>query len=110
MRVKIYQIDIEKDTERRKFRSLKDGETVDSSTYELVFDDDIVEHQPETIYRRFNTECHPGFIGHPLSVSDVVNINNQFFYCQNIGFKEIAFDEAAASRAFYEERIKKQIN
>lgn len=75
-----------------KFMSLKDGESVDASTYDEVFNAEIDETNLEDIYRRFNIERHPLHRGHSLSVSDVVVMNGKAHICQSFGFKEIPFD------------------
>ena len=72
MRVKIYQINPERDSNRMKFMSLSDSQSPDPSIYDEVFDAEIDENELEEIYGRFNTVGHPLFRGHSLSVSDVV--------------------------------------
>ena len=71
MRVKIYQINPERDNNRMKFMSLSDSQSPDPSIYDEVFDAEIDENELEEIYGRFNTVGHPLFRGHSLSVSDV---------------------------------------
>lgn len=92
MRVKIYQINPLRDTNGRKFLSLKENENVNSSIYDEVFNAEIDEENPEEIFTRFNTVGHPLFRGHSLSVSDVISLNGKSYICQNKGFKEIPFD------------------
>ena len=92
MRVKIYQINSARDNANRKFMSLKDGEAVDSSIYDEVFNAEIDEMNLEEIYARFNTEGHPLHRGHSLSVSDIVVMNGKAHICQSFGFKEIPCD------------------
>lgn len=92
MRVKIYQINSARDNANRKFMSLKDGEAVDSSIYDEVFNAEIDEMNLEEIYARFNTEGHPLHRGHSLSVSDIVVMDGKAYICQSFGFKEIPFD------------------
>lgn len=94
MRVKIYQINAERDVYRNKFLNLTDGQLPDPSTYDEVFDAEIQEDNLETIYTRFNTEYHPLFRGHSLSVSDVVAMNGKAYCCQSVGFVEVPFDES----------------
>ena len=72
MRVKIYQINSERDSNRMKFLSLSDSQSPDPSIYDEVFNAEIDENGLEEIYGRFNTVGHPLFRGHSLSVSDVV--------------------------------------
>ena len=92
MRVQIYQINNNRDIHDMKFMSLKDGEVVDPSTYDEVFNAEIDESDLEAIYTRFNTEGHPLHRGHSLSVSDVVVMQDKAYICQSVGFKEISFD------------------
>ena len=72
MRVKIYQINPERDSNRMKFISLSDSQSPDPSIYDEVFNAEIDENGLEEIYGRFNTVGHPLFRGHSLSVSDVI--------------------------------------
>lgn len=101
MLVKIYQIDMSRDTGRNKFQSydsvVTDGE-IDPSSYNEVFNGEIENEKPESIFQRFNTDMHPLFRGHSLSVSDVVVTTEGAFYCDTIGFKPIEFDTEKAMR------------
>lgn len=92
MRVQIYQINNERDKNDQKFLKLKSGQPLDSSMYDEVFDAEIEEKDLEAIYTRFNTEWHPLFRGHSLSVSDVVVMEGKAHYCQPAGFAEVPFD------------------
>jgi len=98
MRVKIYQINSDRDTDRQKFMNLDEGETVPSSIYDEVFNAEIDETDLEAIYSRFNTTGHPLHRGHSLSVSDVVVMDGKAHYCQSVGFKEIPFDESQTQK------------
>ena len=64
----------------------------DPSIYDEVFDAEIDETDLESIYARFNTDRHPLFRGHSLSVSDVVVMDGKSSICQNVGFREVPFD------------------
>ena len=92
MRVQIYQINSERDKERQKFFDLKEGANPDPSIYDEVFDAEIDETDLEAIYARFNTNHHPLFRGHSLSVSDVVVMDGKANICQGVGFREVPFD------------------
>jgi len=98
MRVKIYQINSDRDTDRQKFMSLDDDKTVSSAIYDEVFNAEIDETDLEAIYERFNTRHHPLFRGHSLSVSDVVVMDDKAHYVQSLGFKEIPFDESQTQK------------
>lgn len=98
MRVKIYQINTDRDIDKQKFMKLEEDKTVPSSIYDEVFNAEIDETDPEAIFTRFNTTGHPLFRGHSLSVSDVIVMDGKAHYCQNIGFKEIPFDESQTQK------------
>ena len=98
MRVKIYQINTDRDKHNQKFMKLNDGQKPDPTTYDEVFDAELEENNLESIYTRFNTEQHPLFRGHSLSVSDVVLLDGKAHYCQPFGFKEIPFDESKTQK------------
>ena len=104
MRVKIYQINSGRDEKREKFLGMDARErlnfpqTVDPAIYDEVFSAEIDESDPEEIYRRFNTEGHPLHRGHSLSVSDVVVTESGAFFCDDIGFREIDFDETQTQK------------
>lgn len=81
MRVKIYQIDFERDKERAKFLSMEGLEKftgsrkVNPNIYQEVFSGELDPMGLEEIYVRFNREGHPLHRGHSMSVSDVVVID-----------------------------------
>ncbi len=98
MRVKIYQINGDRDEKREKFLGMDARErlnfpqTIDPAIYEEVFSAEIDESDPEEIYRRFNIEGHPLYRGHSLSVSDVVVTESGASFCDDVGFRQIDFD------------------
>lgn len=81
MRVKIYQIDFERDKGRAKFLSMEGLEKftgsnkVNPDIYQEVFSGELDPMGLEEIYVRFNREGHPLHRGHSMSVSDVVVID-----------------------------------
>lgn len=104
MRVKIYQINTNRDSKRLKFfgyeemKKLAHSNSVDTSIYDEVFNAELDTDNLEEIYARFNTEKHPLFRGHSLSVSDVVVTDNGAFFCDSVGFKSINFDESQTQK------------
>ena len=104
MRIKIYQINSDRDEKREKFlgmdarERLSLSQAIDPAIYDKVFSAEIDESDPEEIFRRFNTEGHPLHRGHSLSVSDVVVNDNGAFFCDSFGFKQIDFDESQTQK------------
>ena len=106
MRIKIYQIDSEKDKNQVKFfgydslQKFQGSTDIDSSIYRNVFYGDVAANDLEDIYQFFNTMRIPTHQGHSLSVSDVIEVidcdNEKYkgkcFFCDSIGFKTVDFD------------------
>lgn len=97
MRTRIYQINTERDESHLKFLPFQES-PVDASVYDEVFNAELPTDNLEEVFRRFNMESHFLFRGHSLSVSDVVVNENGAFYCDDVGFKKIEFDEAKAQK------------
>lgn len=99
MKIKIYQINSERDADRVKFMGFSrlKGD-VDPGSYDEVFSGDVDCENLEDVFARFNTEGHPLHRGHSLSVSDVVLTEDGAYFCDTIGFKEIDFDESKAHK------------
>lgn len=108
MRIKIYQINSDRDTLRVKFAGLQETQKVqrlngrsallDPTLYDEVYDGEVDCKTLEDVYTLFNTNHPPFFRGHSLSASDVVEItenNNNylhgFFFCDSVGFEHINF-------------------
>ena len=104
MRVKIYQMNTDRDRHLIKFLGLESMkkfmgvDSVDSSLYDEVFNAELDTDNLEEIYTRFNTEKHPLHRGHALSVSDVVVTDKGAFFCDYVGFKQIEFDESQTQK------------
>lgn len=82
-RVKIYQIDLDRDQGHAAFRSLEDlkkltgKSVVDPSLYEEVFNAELDPKSLEELFVQFNSEWHPLHRGRSMSVSDVVVIESE---------------------------------
>ena len=61
--------------------------------YELVYEGDIkVEETYETLedlFKIFNVDRPADFKGHSLSVSDIVELDGKYYYCDNVGWTDI---------------------
>lgn len=78
MRVKVYQIQTERDKNNVKFRNYEETERhggVNSSSYQCVFAGDIRARNLDDVYHYFNQCMKPTtYQGHSLSMSDVVEV------------------------------------
>lgn len=105
MKIKIYQIDKDKDKNNVKFvrhellQKYQGTSEIESSLYKEVFSGDVECETLEDVYTAFNTEPQPLHRGHSLSVSDIVINDDGAYYCDSIGFKKVNFDESRTQKA-----------
>ena len=103
MKINIYQINRDRDTQQLKFMSLDAVRKVlrsaepDCATYDKVYSGDVKCRNLEDVFILFQSDRPDNFRGHSLSVSDVVEVEDAasmtpgFYFCDSIGFKEIPF-------------------
>ena len=100
MKVRIYQINKEHDTENALFMGFDFAEKhggVDPAVYKCVFDGSLDCSDIEELYALCNAEHPIGYYGHSLSVSDIVELDDGCYFCDSIGFKKLAdFDSSKA--------------
>ena len=107
MKIKIYQIDRDKDNGSLSFLNYENtvkrtGGRIRSEIYRKVFDGDVECGGLEDVYFMFNENRPESFTGHSLSVSDIVEIENSdivekgFYFCDSFGFKKIDFEPSLA--------------
>ncbi len=102
MKIKIFQIDENRDKNQIKFENYEDlpkyqgGQDINSEIYNEVFSGEVECKDLEDIYEKFNLSMHPLFRGHSMAVSDIVKTDDGFFFCDAIGFKKVDFDESKA--------------
>ena len=94
----IYQLKGGDETLDYRFEPLdsirRNGLSVDPANYELVYTAPLTERDNlESIYTRFNVDRPADFIGHSLSVSDIVVLHEKgqdtAHYCDRAGFSEV---------------------
>lgn len=107
MKIKIYQIDRDKDNGSLSFLNYENtvkrtGGRIRSEIYHKVFDGDVECSGLEDVYFMFNENRPESFTGHSLSVSDIVEIENSdivekgYYFCDSFGFKMIDFEPSLA--------------
>ena len=109
MKINIYQINQDRDTQRLKFMGLDAVRKVlrsaepDCGAYDKVYSGDVKCQNLEDVFVLFQSGRPEGFRGHSLSVSDVVEVEDAasitpgFYFCDSIGFKEIPFQPELAN-------------
>ena len=106
MKIRIYQIDFERDAQYVCFRNLETvlkrcNGVIPAENYDMVFEYEALSDSLERLFFIFN-EAHPqGYKARSMSVSDVVEVINpengsKFYFCDSFGFKEVSFDASKA--------------
>lgn len=104
MKVKIYQINSDRDKNLVKFlhyeqlENFQETKNINAPIYDEVFSGDVDCENLEDIYHKFNTEGHPLHRGHSLSVSDVIVTKDGAYYCDSVGFQKVDFDESLTQK------------
>lgn len=69
----------------------------DPANYMTVYDGEVETNDLEELFAKFNLDHPPGYEGHSLSMSDVVELydgsGSSFHYVDRSGFREISFQE-----------------
>lgn len=77
--------------ERLKAKNIK----VDLKNYDVVYegtlDGDNEEGLLEVIFYKFNMDFPDNYNGRSMSVSDIVRLNDEYYFCDSIGWKKISF-------------------
>lgn len=89
--IKIFQINMDRDKDRAKFMPYRFLKEFDFSIYDEVWSGEVPSkyNSLEGIYEMFNLDHPDGFRGHSLSVSDIVQMEDEFYYCDSFGWKKI---------------------
>lgn len=104
MKIKIYQIDMDRDKNNVKFsrhellQKYQGTSDIDASLYNEVFSGEVDCQTLEGVYIAFNTQPHPLHRGHSLSVSDIVVNEDGAYFCDSFGFKKVDFDESQTQK------------
>ena len=108
MKIRIYQINLERDGDRIAFQNLENlsrfqqSADINCAIYDRVYEGDVDCATLEDVFQKFNLEYPPEYMGRSLSVSDIVEVVQDphlepgFYFCGSIGFQRVEFDPALA--------------
>lgn len=102
MNVRIYQINLKRDTNNIAFMNYESlpkfqgSSEIDSSIYDKVFEGEVVCKSLEDVYQMFNLNHPQGYKARSLSVSDVVEViakdgTSQFHFATASAFRMVEF-------------------
>ena len=104
MKIAIYQINSDRDSERIAFVGLhslerrRGSKDICPEIYDKVYEAEVDGTSLEDVYEKFNIYKPDDYKARSLSVSDVVEIIESdsvdpgFYFCDSIGFEKIDFD------------------
>lgn len=106
MKITLYQIIPEFDTDRLTFQPLSFmrcayGESLPAHMYEAVYSGKFDTEDLEDMFYIFNQDFPADYRGRSMSVSDIIEVikspsESEFYYCDRFRFKEIEFDKSKA--------------
>lgn len=107
MKIRIFQIDYQKDKKNLSFSGYEEtagNGGINPAVYRQAYGGTVNCSSLEDVFWRCNCDRKlPGYYGHSLSVSDVVEIcdgeNKGFYFCDSVGFKKIDFDISQTDHA-----------
>ena len=96
---KLYQLKEGEEYHGIRFESLDrnrlHGNQLNEEDYTLMYEGNLstysgktVEEKLEVLFEEFNINKPANFMGHSMSVSDVVIVNDNAYYCDSVGFRE----------------------
>jgi len=89
--VRIYQLPVEHAAKFMRLEFVKEHDIMPKlEDYKIVYEgneDDEVEL--DDIFMKFNTSHPEGFKGHSLSISDIVALDEKYYYCDSMGWEEV---------------------
>lgn len=94
MTVMIFQSTIENPNKFFDYEFAMNHGGIYPKTYRKVYQGRVPARNLEEVFMYLNYDRPDGYIGHSLSVSDIIfdMTTGKFFYCDSFGFKEIEFE------------------
>lgn len=98
MKIRLYQINPEKDTKQAMFMPYGMIDSVNSEIYDLVYESDLSCSSLEEVYVKLNIDhpsdyrCRSMFVSDVLEVRESDTVPQGFYFCDMLGFKQIDFN------------------
>lgn len=98
MKIKLYQVNPEKDTKQVMFMPYGMIDSVNREIYDLAYESDLSCSSLEEVYAKLHIDHPYDYRCRSMSVSDVVEVCESdtvpqgFYFCDMLGFKQIDFN------------------
>ena len=94
MEYKILQLKDTEEAHKYMFLRYREDRVPSKDLYEVVYsgevkNDGTIMSILERLFQKFNVNHPAYFNGHSMSVSDVVELTGDYYYCDSIGFTEL---------------------
>ena len=93
MEYKILQLKHNEEAHKFLFLPYREDRVPSKDLYDVVYTGEVKPDDTlmvlERLFVKFNTNHPADFKGHSLSVSDVVELDGKFYYCDSFGYEEI---------------------
>lgn len=94
MSYKILQLKKNEEFWKYLFRSYNENDVPSKSLYNVVYSGEVESSENvmgvlEGLFRKFNFNHPADFKGHSLSVSDIVELDGKYYYCDSFGYVEL---------------------
>ena len=110
MKIKIYQINHERDRQRLEFMNFAfvvrrtKTDRIQAEIYDCVYEGEVSCKSLESVYALFNVRKPKDYQQRALSISDVVEVLESdsvprgTYFCDSFGFKEVVFAHSKEAR------------
>ena len=97
-RIRVFQINRDRDDNGQCFRPLKEGRQHDSFSYDEVYNGLVPDTGLEQIFEQFNNNPPPLHRGWSMSVSDIIEVQGRYHYVNPVGFEEVEFEPSLTQK------------
>ena len=94
MEYKILQLKDTEEAHKYMFLRYREDRLASKDLYEVVYsgevkNDGTIMNILERLFKKFNLNHPANFKGHSMSISDVVELAGDYYYCNSFGFVEL---------------------
>ena len=94
MSYKILQLKKNEEGHKYLFLRYNENDVPSKSLYNVVYSGEVESSENvmgvlEGLFRKFNFNHPADFKGHSLSVSDIVELDGKYYYCDSFGYVEL---------------------
>lgn len=102
---KVYQLPVKHNAKFMRLSFVKEHNIMPKlEDYKLVYEGEFEPQgeysEPDQLYMKFQGEKPEGYTGHSISMSDVVEIDGKYYYCDSYGWEEVDFEEPKTKKAY----------